>query len=99
MQAVRIGATGFIIPYMFIYGPSLLMIGSIWTVLTTLLSTSLGVIALSAGLMGWLFKETSLIERGMLIVGALLLINPGLLTDGVGFALFLAAIVIQKLKK
>ncbi len=99
LQAVRIGATGFIIPYMFVYGPSLLMIGSIWTVLTTLLSASLGVIALSAGLMGWLFKETSLIERGMLIVGALLLINPGLLTDGVGFALFLAAIVIQKLKK
>lgn len=99
LQAVRIGATGFIIPYMFVYGPSLLMIGSMWTILTTLLSASLGVIALSAGLMGWLFKVTSLMERGMLIVGAILLINPGLLTDVVGFALFMAVVVIQKFKR
>ncbi len=99
LQAVRIGATGFIIPYMFVYGPSLLMIGSTWTILTALLSACLGVIALSAGLMGWLFKGTSLIERGMLIVGAILLINPGLLTDGIGLALFMAVVIIQKLKK
>jgi len=99
LQAVRMGATGFIIPYMFVYGPSLLMIGSTWTILTTLLSASLGVMALSAGLMGWFFKETSLIERGMLIIGAVLLINPGLLTDIIGFTLFMAVVVIQKLKK
>jgi TRAP transporter 4TM/12TM fusion protein len=99
LQAVRIGATGFIIPYMFVYGPSLLMIGSIWTILTTLLSASLGVMALSAGLMGWFIKETSLIERGMLIVGAVLLIKPGLLTDVIGFTLFMAVVVIQKLKQ
>lgn len=99
LQAVKIGATGFIIPYMFVYGPSLLMIGSTGTILTTLLSASLGVISLSSGLMGWLFKETSFIERGMLVVGAILLIKPGLLTDALGFALFMAVVVIQKLKK
>lgn len=99
LEAVRIGATGFIIPYMFVYGHSLLMIGSFWTIVTTIVSSSLGVIALSAGLMGWLVKETTLLERGMLMAGAILLIKPGLYTDAIGFALLMVVVVVQKLRR
>jgi len=98
-EAVRIGATGFIIPYMFIYGHSLLMIGSWTTIVTTIISASIGVTALSAGLMGWFLKEATYLERVMLVAGALLLIKPGLYTDAVGLALLIIVIVIQKLRK
>jgi len=99
LEAVRIGATGFIIPFMFVYGPSLLMIGSLGTIITTIISSSIGVVALSAGLMGWLLKEATYLERAMLVAGALLLIKPGLYTDAVGSVLLIIVIVIQKLRK
>jgi TRAP transporter 4TM/12TM fusion protein len=99
LEAVRIGATGFIIPFMFVYGSSLLMIGSIGTIITTVISSSIGVVALSAGLMGWFFKEATYPERVMLVAGALLLIKPGLYTDAVGLTLLIIVIVIQKLRK
>jgi len=99
LTAVKIGATGFVVPFMFVYGPSLLLIGSATHILLTIISASIGVIALSAGLMGWAIKEAGYLERGMLMAGALLLIKPGLYTDGVGLALLVIVILIQKFWK
>jgi len=99
LEAVRIGATGFIIPFMFVYGPSLLMIGSWGTIVTTIISSSIGVTALSAGLMGWFLKRATYLERAMLVAGALLLIKPGLYTDAVGLVLLIIVFIVQKIGK
>ncbi len=99
LAALKIGATGFIVPFMFVYGPSLLLIGPLTYVLITIVSASIGVIALSSGLMGWFFRETKHFERGMLIVASLLLIKPGLYTDVVGIFLLSAVFVFQKILK
>lgn len=99
LAAIKIGATGFVVPFMFVYGPSLLLIGSLSDIILTIVSASIGVIALSAGLMGWVIKEASHLERGMLMAGALLLIKPGPYTDAIGFALLMAVMIIQKLRK
>ncbi len=96
LEAMRIGATGFIVPFMFVYGPSLLMIGSTTTIVTTIISSSIGVVALSAGLMGWFLKEATWLERVLLVAGALLLIKPGLYTDAVGLVLLIIVILMQK---
>lgn len=98
LEAMRIGATGFIIPFMFVYGPSLLMIGSTNTIVTTIISSSIGVVALSAGLMGWFLKEATWIERLLLVAGALLLIKPGLYTDAVGLILLIIVFLLQKFR-
>ncbi len=98
LAAVKIGATGFVVPFMFVYGPSLLLIGSPTDIGLTIISASIGVVALSAALMGWAVKEATHLERGMLAAGALLLIRPGLLTDAVGLALLITVIVVQKLR-
>jgi TRAP transporter 4TM/12TM fusion protein len=98
LEAMRIGATGFIIPFMFVYGPSLLMIGSTSTIVTTVISSSIGVVALSAGLMGWFLKEATWLERMLLVVGALLLIKPGLYTDAIGLVLLIIVFLLQKFR-
>jgi TRAP transporter 4TM/12TM fusion protein len=99
LEAVRIGATGFVVPFMFVYGQSLLMIGPFSTIVTTIISASIGVVALSAGLMGWFIKESNPLERLMLVAGALLLIKPGLYSDAVGLVLLIIVILLQKLRK
>ncbi len=99
IQAVRIGATGFIVPFMFVYGPSLLLIGSWWEVVSTILSASLGVILLSAGLTGWFMGETKRWQQLVLVVAAILLIKPGLTTDLVGVGLAFVLGLWQHLAK
>jgi len=96
LVAMKIGATGFIVPFMFVYGSSLLLIGSFPSLVTTIVSASIGVIALSAGLMGWFLKRTGYLERAMLISAAILLIKPGLYTDFVGLVLLAIVIILQK---
>jgi TRAP-type uncharacterized transport system fused permease subunit len=96
LAAMRLGATGFIVPYMFVYGTSLLFIGTWFEVMTTIVFSSIGVICLSASLHGWLLRPTVWWERVLLGVAAFLLIKPGLFTDAVGLLLLGAVAATQK---
>ncbi|MCW5687602.1 MAG: TRAP transporter permease [Pseudolabrys sp.] len=94
--AVKIGAAGFIVPYMFVFEPSLLMIGPWQTVLASSVSAIVGVLLFSGGLHGYFITATSLWQRTALIVGGLLLIKPGLESDIIG-ALIAAAVIAAQL--
>jgi TRAP transporter 4TM/12TM fusion protein len=96
LVAMKIGATGFIVSFMFVYGPSLLLIGSFTSILMTILTASVGVVLLSAGLMGWFLKKANFLERVMLIGAAILLIKPGLYTDMIGAILSILVVLMQK---
>jgi TRAP transporter 4TM/12TM fusion protein len=96
LWAMRIGATGFIVPFMFVYGPSLLFIGSAFDIITSSISASFGVIALAAGMMGWFVKEAKPWERILLVIAAVLLIKPGLFSDAVGYILLAFIYIRQK---
>jgi TRAP transporter 4TM/12TM fusion protein len=90
--AMRAGAPAYIVPFMFIYEPALLMIGD-WTAsLHATVSAVVGVVLLAAGLFGYLLREATPWQRVLLVGAALLLIKPGWLTDLVGLGL--AAIVV-----
>ena len=99
LAAVRIGAPGFIIPFMFVYEPSLLFVGSLWEILSTFITATIGVVMLAAGLIGWFIRETNVVERLLLVVGAILLIKPGIYTDIMGAVLLLVVIIIQKARQ
>ncbi len=94
-SAVKIGAAGFIVPYMFVYSPSLLMIGDWPTIVSSCISAIIGVVLFAGGLNGYLITAANFWQRPMLIVGGLLLIKPGLQSDIVGAALALIVIATQ----
>ena len=96
LWAMRIGATGFIVPFMFVYGPSLLFVGSAFDIITSVISASFGVIALAAGMMGWFVKALKPWERVVLVAAAFLLIKPGLYTDAIGYILLAFIFLMQK---
>ncbi|MFH1757003.1 MAG: DUF3394 domain-containing protein, partial [Pseudomonadota bacterium] len=97
--AVRIGAPGFIIPFMFAYSPSLLLIGSPTMVLGSVITAIVGVVMLAGGMIGWFLRETNIMERIMLLAGSIALIKPGIYTDILGLILLALVIVSQKLRK
>jgi TRAP transporter 4TM/12TM fusion protein len=94
--AMRVAAAGFIVPFMFVYGPSLLFIGSAFDIITSAISASFGVMALAAGMMGWFVKKVNIWERIVLLVAAVLLIKPGIYSDAVGYVLLLLVFLKQK---
>jgi TRAP transporter 4TM/12TM fusion protein len=93
--AVRVGAAGFIVPFMFIFSPELLMIGSWTEILPAALTASIGVICLAAGLHGHFVRNTYLWERVALVAAAILLIKPGFVTDITGGGLLAAVLASQ----
>lgn len=102
--AVRAGAPAYIVPFMFVYEPRLLLIVPDWSthwafVVWSIVTASIGVICLAASLFGWLFAAASLWQRVLLFVAALCLIEPGLITDSIGVALLVIVAAAQLLAR
>lgn len=93
--AINIASVGFIIPYMFVYGTELLLIGEPVDIAVSVVTAIVGVIALSASTQAYLLKGASLPERALLLVGALLMMFPHVPTDAVGVVVLGAVFVRQ----
>lgn len=86
--AVKLGLTGYIIPFMFVFAPSLLLMGDFSTVALACATATLGVTCLAGGLHEhFFFGPARWWERLMLIAAALVLIKPGWMTDLAGLVL------------
>ena len=98
--AMRAAAPAYIVPFMFVYEPMLLLIVKDWSsewayVTWAVISASIGVVCLAASLFGWLFTLTPMWQRVLLFVAALCLIKPGLITDAIGLALLATVAAVQ----
>jgi TRAP-type uncharacterized transport system fused permease subunit len=93
--AVKIGAAGFIVPYMFVYEPALLMIGDWGTIIWRFLASCIGITLLAAGLHGYFLRAATLWERTILIAAAFCLVKPDWITDLIGAALVLVVTAVQ----
>jgi len=95
--AMALALSGFIIPFSFAYDPALMMLGAgpVRVVLRTAAAT-LGLVMLGAGVIGYLRRPTRRWERGLLLVGAVLLIFPGWVSDALGVACFIVVLVSQR---
>ncbi|WP_336363316.1 TRAP transporter permease [Halalkalicoccus salilacus] len=93
--AVNLAAAGFLVPYLFVLGPELLLIGGTTAIVTSAVTAVIGVIALSAGTQGYFYAPAHAIERVALVVGAVALIYPGTTADLVGLGIIAAVFLRQ----
>jgi TRAP transporter 4TM/12TM fusion protein len=94
--AVKLGLTGYIIPFMFVFAPSLLLIGPWPVVLLAVVTATIGVTCLAGGLhQHFLLGPARWWERVALLVAALVLIKPGWASDLVGLALIALVLASQ----
>lgn len=93
--AVRLGLAGFVLPFMFVYGPSLLLIGDWWEVIVVTITASIGVSALAVALEGYLLKPLNWLERIAFAGGALTLVHAQFMTDVIGVAILTLALLVH----
>ncbi|WP_313136074.1 TRAP transporter permease [Paracoccus jeotgali] len=96
LEAIKVAAAGFVIPYMAVYTPALMLqpggaladsIGLPLAVAYIVLKCGLSIGLWGAAVVGWLGHRLSVPERLLAIAGALTLIAALPMTDQVGFAL------------
>jgi TRAP transporter 4TM/12TM fusion protein len=95
-QSARLAIAAFIIPYIFVLSPELLMIDTtvprtLWVVATSLM----GMIAIGAGLIGYWMRSTHWIERILAVAAGLMLIYPEGYSDTIGLVMFVGLLVLQ----
>ena len=98
---MKFALAGFLIPYMFVYGPAMVLVGSSTEITLAIVTGLLGTLALGAAVQGWLLKKAGWIERLILLIGALCLIKPGWVTDviGLGLLIIVAGYQYTKIRK
>nr|WP_239544604.1 TRAP transporter permease [Virgibacillus halotolerans] len=96
LEAVRLGSVGFIVPFLFVLEPALLMEGLVVEIVVSIITAIIGVITLAAGVIGWLVTSTTILERILLLAGGLLTMYPGFVSDGIGIGLVVLVLAMQR---
>jgi TRAP transporter 4TM/12TM fusion protein len=97
-EATRLSIAGFIIPYMFVFHPDLLLViedlsigGLIWALFIFAVATW----AIATGLGGWEWMKLSILQRLARLFSAVLFIIPGILTACAGGILLAGSLVLN----
>ena len=108
-QSLKLSVAGFIVPFMFVYNPAMLMIDTtglpmnatefpmppIFDMISITVTSIIGIIALSSAVEGYFKINFSAIGRIILAAGAMMLIIPETITDIIGITIVLAIIIIN----
>lgn len=97
VQSTRLAIAAFMIPYIFVFSPQLLLIDTTWQSTLMIVITSLvGMLAVGAGMIGYLLHPLNWILRLLLLAGGVMLVVPEGISDVVGAILVIAIFVYQK---
>ncbi len=104
VESSKVGIAKYIVPFAFIYNPALLMEGSYWISLYSLLSVLLAYWSMTLGLEGYLNKPLNVYTRIIAFISSILLLLPplsifygvsGFLLNGVGLVILTFVYLIQ----
>ncbi|MCT7656208.1 TRAP transporter fused permease subunit [Oceanimonas sp. NS1] len=97
VTAVKLAIGAFIIPYVFIYHPILVLVDvNLPELVMALVFALLGMMAISSALIGYFIRPSSLPERTLLLAAGLAMIMPGIVSSGSGLVLIAACYWLQR---
>jgi len=95
--AFKLAMPAILVPFFFVYNPVLLLQDFNWNIVLILATTIIGIVTMVASLEGYLLRKMHRVERILLFIGAILMIDPGWVTDIIGICILLASVVYQKI--
>ena len=98
--ATKLAIGAFIVPYVFALNPAMLFIDTtVGEVILICLTSFVGIFAVSSALEGYFLHHMKWYERIVAVIGGLLLIYPGLVTDVIGLTLVALIVFVQVLTR
>jgi TRAP transporter 4TM/12TM fusion protein len=99
INAFKLAIAAFLVPYVFVYNPSMILIDvTAGGMIVMIITSIIGIIGVASAVSAFLIIEQSLLERVIFFVGGLSMVVPGTYTDAIGIALLLVGFFIQKKK-
>ncbi|NTV43169.1 MAG: DUF3394 domain-containing protein, partial [Syntrophobacteraceae bacterium] len=93
--SVKFALAGFIVPYMFVYGPAMILKGAAWEIALALVTGLIGTLTLSAAVQGYFLARLGNALRVVFLIISLLLLKPGWITDLIGLVLLVGVVLLQ----
>ncbi len=99
IQASKLAIAAFIIPYVFVFNPALLLINTTpLQVIQIVITSVLGMVGIGAAMEGYFITNANKFERIAFLIGGLMLVDPGAVTDVIGLVIMGLMFVYQKRK-
>ncbi|NSW92634.1 MAG: TRAP transporter permease [Firmicutes bacterium] len=99
INAFKLAIAAFLVPYVFVYNPALLMIDvNVVSMIVIIATAVVGIVAVASAVSAFFITNQSFFERIIFFAGGLLMVIPGAYTDVIGIAFLLVGFVIQKKK-
>ena len=80
-EAMRLCAIAYLIPFLFVFSPTLLLIGPWYAVTLSVATAIVGAILLGIGIVGFLFRPIGAVTRSLFVVAATALLIPVVQTE------------------
>jgi len=98
--ATKLAIGAFIVPYVFALSPAMLLVDTTVPQVILITITSLvGIFCVSVALEGYMLRNLKWYMRAACLIGGLLLIYPGIVTDSIGLGLFAIVLVEQLIER
>ncbi|WP_279401266.1 TRAP transporter large permease subunit [Piscibacillus salipiscarius] len=96
LTAMRLGLAAYIVPFMFVYGENLLLIGGPLETLLSVVTAIIGIIGIAIAAEGWMLRHSFWYERLVLFAGSVCMVIPDLFTDAIGVVVLVLVYIFQK---
>jgi TRAP-type uncharacterized transport system fused permease subunit len=90
-----LGIAKYILPFVFIYNPAMVFEGNWIQIVTAVAGGFAGIYALTVTTEGWMLEKVGWIMRIIMGAVAVMLFHPDLITDLVGWVLFVGLIIFH----
>lgn len=89
-NASKLAIGAFIVPYIFVLSPCLVLVDvNILDLIKVIPTAILGMAAISSGVIGWMYRDLTILQRILIVFGGIALIDPHVLSDLVGLGLIM----------
>lgn len=99
LSAMKLGIVAYLVPFIFVFKPSLLLVGSAVDILESILFGIIGVVILAIAVEGHLFEKLGFWTRILLFLSGLTVMIPGVTYDILGLSFSVPIILYRFLQK
>lgn len=96
IKATRLAIAGFLLPFVMVYAPEILMIGDPLNIFIVSITALIGVYALAIGSIGYFFTKCNAFERILCFVCGIMMVIPHMALSAAGVVILLVVVVINR---